>query len=269
MPRQRMIKVEFFDSETLAQCSHTARLLFIGLWVMGDDYGNIKAQLRKINLQVFPYDDLDDAQIAQALCELEKAGCIKGYEVDGEHYINIPNFDVYQNVRKPSKSTIPEPPKDTQKVASTALVQTWYSTSDAPVQHYGGTSDVLVQHQNSVTWENENRAALVQHYDSTSDALKKQTGREEEFLYLRNSSSSQVEGSHDGGAGAGGEDPAPRTANDFAAVFDEVDEQYPDSPKTQKAIAATLEHRRQHDELVAGATPCPADILAQVQGVSA
>ena len=48
MPRQRMVKPDFFDSGSLAECSRSARLAFIGLWVMGDDNGNVKFSVRKL-----------------------------------------------------------------------------------------------------------------------------------------------------------------------------------------------------------------------------
>ena len=41
MSRQRMVKPEFFDSESLAKCSMAARLAFIGLWVEADDFGHL------------------------------------------------------------------------------------------------------------------------------------------------------------------------------------------------------------------------------------
>lgn len=115
MPRQRMVKPDFFDSGSLAECSHSARLAFIGLWVMGDDKGNVKLSVKKLRRQIFPFDEVTDEDFAGYLAELEKVGCIKAYEVDGEEYITTVNFSVYQTVKNPSKTTIPEPPESLAK----------------------------------------------------------------------------------------------------------------------------------------------------------
>lgn len=159
MPRQRMVKPEFFDSESLAFCSIEARLVFIGLWVMGDDYGNQKAQLSRLQHRIFPYDKMPGARFLDLLCELEEVGCIKGYEVDGERYITVPNFSSYQSVRKPSATNIPEPPKSTLKAKATRVIRGW-RTGDAPVTHQCDSD------------------ALVTHYDCTSDPQKKEGKKE-------------------------------------------------------------------------------------------
>ena len=160
MPRQRMVKPEFFDSESLALCSIEARLAFIGLWVTSDDYGNQKAQFSRLKQRIFPYDNIAVLDFHDMLCELEEVGCIKGYEVDGDRYITIPNFATYQTVRKPSKTSVPEPPKSTVKARTTNLVRKW-RTSGAPVANDCVTSDG------------------VQHQYATSDPERKKEGKKE------------------------------------------------------------------------------------------
>lgn len=111
MPRQRMVKPDFFESGSLAQCTIEARLVFIGLWVMADDKGHMKFEEKKLMKQLFPYDDLDPRRLMVWLAELEDVGCIKTYETHGDLCICVPNFRVYQTVKNPSKSTVPEPPE--------------------------------------------------------------------------------------------------------------------------------------------------------------
>lgn len=149
MPRQRMVKPEFFDSESLALCSIEARLTFIGLWVMGDDYGNQKAQLFRLQHRIFPYDEMDNGHFLDLLCELEEVGCIKGYEIDGERYITVPNFSSYQTVRKPSGTTVPKPPKSVDATRVTKVIRGW-RTSSTPVAHHDG-SDAPVTHQDATS----------------------------------------------------------------------------------------------------------------------
>lgn len=140
-----MIKPEFFDSESLAMCSIGARLCFIGLWVMGDDYGHQKCQFIRLKHRIFPFDDLTDEEFGGFLEELESVGCIKAYEIDGERFITVPGFSTYQTVRKPSKSSIPEPPKSIAKQRKTNLIHKW-RTGDTPVTEQCG-SDAQVTHQ--------------------------------------------------------------------------------------------------------------------------
>ena len=149
MSRQRMVKPEFFDSESLAECSVAARLCFIGLWVMGDDYGNQKAQLVKLRHNIFPYDELTADEFLGLLCELESVGCIKGYEVDGDRYITVPNFCTYQTVKKPSKSNIPEPPKATLSAKRTSVIHQWRTNVSQVAQK--GCSEITVDHQCSTS----------------------------------------------------------------------------------------------------------------------
>lgn len=111
MARQRMIKPEFFDSESLGACSIAARLAFIGLWVEADDYGRMKLQPKRLMKRIFPYDRINLSKFIGYLAELERVGCIRTYEVDGEEYICVPNFNVYQTINRPSKSIIPAPEK--------------------------------------------------------------------------------------------------------------------------------------------------------------
>ena len=186
MPRQRMVKPDFFDSESLGMCSIAARLAFIGLWVTSDDYGNQKAQAGKLKLRIFPYDPMTEESFTALLCELEEVGCIKGYEIDGSRYINIPNFQIYQTVRKPSKTSIPEPPKATEKAKRTTVIHQWY-TSDAPVASYEGST------------------APLQHQYDTSDPERKKEGKKEGF-FPKGKKPSCAEHGADAGK------PAPRSA---------------------------------------------------------
>lgn len=160
-----MVKPEFFDSESIGACSIQARLTFIGLWVTGDDYGNQKAQLSRLKLKIFPYDNMTEGEFLGYLCELEEVGCIKGYEIDGERFITVPNFGTYQTVRKPSKSSIPEPPKETQKARKTTVIRRWKT----------GAQNV----------ENDTSTPLVRHQCATSNAKeRKKEGRNRDILNI-------------------------------------------------------------------------------------
>lgn len=54
--RIRTIKPEFWVSESMGRLSRDARLIFVGLWSLADDYGRFRADPRLIAGQLLPYD---------------------------------------------------------------------------------------------------------------------------------------------------------------------------------------------------------------------
>ena len=104
--RNRIVRTEFFSSESLAECSVSARLLFIGLWVIADDRGQLRVKYRQIAHQVFPHDNMSPDALRALLAELETTGCINAHESDDGLVIVIPNFLTYQKINRPSKPVI-------------------------------------------------------------------------------------------------------------------------------------------------------------------
>lgn len=108
MGRIRTIKPEFPQSETMGRISRDARLLFIELWTIADDYGKARASSRMLASLLFPYDN-DAADLIDGwLDELENNNCIRRYVVDGSTYLDIPNWSKHQKVDKPSMSKLPD-----------------------------------------------------------------------------------------------------------------------------------------------------------------
>lgn len=138
MTRQRMVKPDFFLSESLGDCEISARLAFIGIWVMADDCGNMKLQVKKMRTQIFPYDCMTDEKFSDLLSQLERNGCIKVYTVNDETYVNVPNFNVYQTIKKPSKTSIPAPSEKVQRAKRTCFFKV---SSGELVDHQLPTSD--------------------------------------------------------------------------------------------------------------------------------
>lgn len=238
MPRQRMIKAEFFDSGSLALVPVFARYLFIGLWVFADDNGNLKYQTLKLRKQVFPYDDMTEQAFIDALVRLEDIGCIYGYEVDGERYITIPNFLTYQNINRPSSTTIPEPGKVTDK----HQIRAWNTSVGQLTEDSVNTHCHAHDSEDSV---------------STHPERKKEGKKEVTLTNLRVTSSSRlVEAADNGG---GDKDHPPLPPED---VFAWVDEHYPDNPQ----LAETLKRRTENAELEANAVPCPPGLFKTIKG---
>lgn len=107
MARIRTIKPEFPQSETVGNLSRDARLLFIQLWTICDDSGRTRAASRMLASLLYPYDDDAREKIPSWLEELDRAGCIRLYLVDGQHYLEIPKWLKHQKIDRPSASKFP------------------------------------------------------------------------------------------------------------------------------------------------------------------
>jgi hypothetical protein len=102
MARIRTIKPEFWVSEEVAECSTTARLLFVGLWNFSDDGGNHPASAKRVKMEIFPGDPFTPEQVQDWIDELLKVGLIVEYEGgDGKTYWHITGWH-HQRIDKPS-----------------------------------------------------------------------------------------------------------------------------------------------------------------------
>lgn len=108
MARIRSIKPEFWTSEQVADCSPTARLLFIGLWTFCDDQGVHPASSKRIKMEVFPADSFTIEQIDGFIDELLQAGLLTEFTVDNEDYYAVTGWK-HQKIEKPTNK-YPAPP---------------------------------------------------------------------------------------------------------------------------------------------------------------
>lgn len=108
MARIRTIKPEFWTSEQVADCSTTARLLFLGLWNFCDDFGVHPASLKRLRMEVFPGDGFNDSEIRTFVGELIKAGLLLEYKAEGETYWWVTGWH-HQKIEKPTQK-YPLPP---------------------------------------------------------------------------------------------------------------------------------------------------------------
>ncbi len=111
MPRIRTIKPEFPQSESMGRVSRDARLLFIMLWTIADDFGRTRAASRMLASLLFPYDDDAVQRIPGWLSELEKENSIRMYEIEEHSYLQILKWEEHQRIDHPSKSKFPSPPE--------------------------------------------------------------------------------------------------------------------------------------------------------------
>lgn len=107
-----MIHATIWSSGQVARLSRDARLLFVGLIVLGDDDGRLKADPRLIRSQIFPYDDdVKVADVSKWMKEITDQKLVIEYEVEGERYMFHPKWENYQMLREDRRreSNIPAP----------------------------------------------------------------------------------------------------------------------------------------------------------------
>lgn len=107
MGRIRTIKPEFPQSEAIGSLSREARLLFIQLWTLCDDSGRTRGNSRMLASLLYPYDNDAKELIEDWIDQLLGPGLIRRYEVDGDSYIDIPNWLKHQKIDKPTPSKHP------------------------------------------------------------------------------------------------------------------------------------------------------------------
>lgn len=92
MARKRSIKPEFFDDETLANCSRDARLLYIGLWCHMDGQCLIEASTRLIKLKVFPFEEITHKDVELWLQELIVQKRLAKFHWNGKELLHCPTL---------------------------------------------------------------------------------------------------------------------------------------------------------------------------------
>ena len=127
MARSRNIKPGFFLNDRLADLDMAARLLFAGLWCVADREGRLEDNVKKIKIQVLPYDEVD---IDKLLNDLVKSDFITRYSVDGIGYIQVSNFGKHQNPHKREAASV-IPPAPEKHGAGTMLAPEKHRTSPA------------------------------------------------------------------------------------------------------------------------------------------
>ena len=112
MARIRSVKPEYWTDLKLARLSRDARLLYISLWNQADEHGRLHGDPRYVKGHCLPYDDdLTLRDVDRLLAELERAGRLVRYEVEGDPFLHLPNLHKHQRL-EPGKvaSRLPEPP---------------------------------------------------------------------------------------------------------------------------------------------------------------
>lgn len=114
MARARNIKPSIMDNEELAELAPLTRLLFVYLWMLADREGRLEDRPKRIAAQALPYDRTADVGVM--LDDLQSAGFIVRYVVDGMACIEVTAFTKHQNPHiRESNSVLPSPEQASAK----------------------------------------------------------------------------------------------------------------------------------------------------------
>lgn len=105
-----MISKVISISEKVNGLSLFGRLLYTWMIPHTDDFGRMTGSPAKVRALVVPMADETTSDVEQALQDMENRGLIQWYEVDGERFVQIINFDEHQQgLHRRSPSKIPAP----------------------------------------------------------------------------------------------------------------------------------------------------------------
>ncbi|WP_443692745.1 hypothetical protein [Pseudomonas sp.] len=142
MARARNIKPGIMENETLADLSHSHRLLFIYLWMLADREGRLEDRPKRIRVQAFPYDDVD---VEAMLDDLNVKGFILRYTSAAKDIIQVMNFSKHQapHVREKA-SDLPSPEQGTAKVVPSTVQGSACASPRSPDSLILRSSDSLI-----------------------------------------------------------------------------------------------------------------------------
>jgi len=145
-----MITPGFFDDPDIADLTPMARLFFIGLWCQADREGRLVADLRRLKVRIFPFDDVDINALAG---ELLGKDMVRRYQDDtGTSLFWIRQFTKHQRPHPKEQASLIVPyDKGREKVVPCR-------EKDVPCQPESGVlsleSGVLSLEYSSATVEN-------------------------------------------------------------------------------------------------------------------
>lgn len=112
-----MISKVISISEKVNGLSLFGRLLYTWMIPHTDDFGRMTGSPAKVRALVVPMGEETISEVEQALREMSNRGLIQWYEVDGERFVQIINFDEHQQgLHKRTKSKFPDPPSEEDEI---------------------------------------------------------------------------------------------------------------------------------------------------------
>jgi hypothetical protein len=106
--RIRSIKPEILEDEEAASLTSDAWRLWVSMWTLADDYGNLHAAAGKLYGQVF-WSRAPSITIDEMLAELVTARRIALYQVNGAQYAHVRNWEKHQRIDNAGRPRVPAP----------------------------------------------------------------------------------------------------------------------------------------------------------------
>jgi hypothetical protein len=108
--RIRSIKPEILEDALTAGLSDRAWRLFVSSWLLADDGGNLRGDVRYVRGAVFwAREEVLSEDVEAALTELTSKGFLTPYEVREQRYFAVRGWSKHQKIDRPSRSRIPTP----------------------------------------------------------------------------------------------------------------------------------------------------------------
>ena len=159
MPRIRTIKPEFFDSPSTAAAGPWARLLFISMWCMADDWGVGDANPKALAAGAFPNDDQWTGKEIPSLCkEVADAYGVVFYTHRRRRYYQIPSWEDHQVTQRRAKRRYPTF-DDPESVLDQQVSESPSVRKEVPCER---TETASTEQGNRGTGEQGNRGAAPQ-----------------------------------------------------------------------------------------------------------
>lgn len=106
--RIRSLKPELIEDEKVSPLSDAAFRLFVSLITLADDHGNVRADVRWLQGQVW-WAHASPPNVLAVLAELAKASLIEPYGVRGGTYVHLRGWDKHQRIDNAGKNKVPLP----------------------------------------------------------------------------------------------------------------------------------------------------------------
>lgn len=114
--RIRTIKPELLEDAVTAGLSDMASRIFIASILLADDYGRLRAEPGWLMGQVY-WAKPTSLSVEKFLCAMkELVPLVLFYEINGQRYAQIRNWNKHQRVDKPGKPRVPAPPEDVGQI---------------------------------------------------------------------------------------------------------------------------------------------------------
>ncbi|GAC1393247.1 MAG: hypothetical protein NVS3B10_00410 [Polyangiales bacterium] len=107
--RIRSIKPELLEDEETAGLSHVAFRLFVGMILVADDHGNLRASRAWLKGQVFHGTEITDRAFDSALAELTRK-LVEVYSVGDQTYAHVNGWAKHQRIDNAMAPRVPLPP---------------------------------------------------------------------------------------------------------------------------------------------------------------